>query len=81
MKAKRLQVRVGTKVEHIDPDQEVESDYGEVVDIKGDVAVVKWHASGLEGEISFAELVDLVVEDWDPEFWEPESAELTTRLP
>ena len=74
MKAKRGEVVVGAKVEHIDPDGEVESDYGEVVAVGDDFAMVKWHASGLEGEISFAELVDLRVDDWDRGHWGLEPA-------
>ena len=61
------EIRVGTKVEILE--SEDDDDYGEVIEIRGEDAVVRWHASNVTGVSSRSDLVDLVVDDWSREHW------------
>lgn len=69
MTTSKPRVSAGTKIEHIDPDGEHESDYGEVVAERAEGVDVKWFASGMEGQIALDEIGDLVVDDWNVSFW------------
>ncbi len=59
----------GTKLEHIDPEDNREDDYGIVVAVDGAVAEVDWKGSGERVLVPVGELWDFVVEDWTRDHW------------
>ena len=62
-----MKLDIGTKVQIFEGGEW--DDHGEVVEIRGHDAVVRWHASRMTAVSSCAELADLVVAEWS---WDPQ---------
>ena len=61
-----MKLDVGTKVQIFEGGEW--DDHGEVVEIRGRDAMIRWHASGLVATTPCADLMDLAVAEWS---WDP----------